>query len=247
MAAMSGVIRSFTNAVTTAPKAPPMTTATARSITLPRSMNCLKPLSITASCAGLSICWAHGQNRYLSEADVHHVPAGLQRPQRGWRRLRRCQLLHGPDPEDQAERTVAKNGVDGSGPAPHQGTDLQNVESCRTRSRRRRDSRLDGQASGLDSASDRGKGEPRDSRAACRAVERDSLAHGRPPRSAIRRIAGSLTSSRPWNRWPQDSGETSRYSCVDSSSTYLRRFRRDARAFGSAPRSRSSRANAASC
>src|SRR5215471_3558544 len=46
-AARRGVIRSFTRAVTTAPKAPPMTTATARSITLPRSMNCLKPLSIS--------------------------------------------------------------------------------------------------------------------------------------------------------------------------------------------------------
>ncbi len=43
MAAMMGVIRSLTSAVTTAPNAAPITTATARSITLPRSMNCLKP------------------------------------------------------------------------------------------------------------------------------------------------------------------------------------------------------------
>ena len=46
MAAMNGVIRSFTSAVITAPNAPPMTTATARSMTLPRSRNCLKPFSI---------------------------------------------------------------------------------------------------------------------------------------------------------------------------------------------------------
>ncbi len=35
-----------TNAATTAPKAPPMTTATARSTTLPRRMNSLKPLTM---------------------------------------------------------------------------------------------------------------------------------------------------------------------------------------------------------
>src|ERR1700674_3520869 len=46
IAAMSGVIRSLTTAVTTAPNAPPMITATARSRTFPRNTNCLKPLSI---------------------------------------------------------------------------------------------------------------------------------------------------------------------------------------------------------
>ena len=45
MAPMSGVMKSFTNAVTTAVKAAPMTTATARSTTLPRRMNFLKSLS----------------------------------------------------------------------------------------------------------------------------------------------------------------------------------------------------------
>jgi hypothetical protein len=49
IAAMSGVMRSLTSAVTTAPKAPPMMTATARSITLPRSMNSLNPLSTSSS------------------------------------------------------------------------------------------------------------------------------------------------------------------------------------------------------
>src|SRR6202035_2439058 len=37
---------SFTSAVTTAPKAPPMTTATARSTTFPRIRKVLKPFSI---------------------------------------------------------------------------------------------------------------------------------------------------------------------------------------------------------
>src|SRR5271166_952557 len=41
--AMRGLIRSFTSAVTTVPKAAPITTPTARSTTLPRRMNCLKP------------------------------------------------------------------------------------------------------------------------------------------------------------------------------------------------------------
>src|SRR5581483_11072345 len=42
MAAISGVIRSPTKAVTTAPKARPMTTATARSTRFPRRRNALK-------------------------------------------------------------------------------------------------------------------------------------------------------------------------------------------------------------
>src|SRR6185369_14621562 len=46
MAAMSGVSRSLVKAVTTDPKAAPMTTPTAKSTTLPRRMNCLKPLSM---------------------------------------------------------------------------------------------------------------------------------------------------------------------------------------------------------
>src|SRR5438874_7739882 len=46
MAAINGVIRSFTSAVTTAPNATPITTATARSRTLPRRINCLKPCNI---------------------------------------------------------------------------------------------------------------------------------------------------------------------------------------------------------
>src|SRR5580693_2384962 len=43
MAAISGVMRSLTSAVTTAPKATPMTTATARSTTFPRRTKFLNP------------------------------------------------------------------------------------------------------------------------------------------------------------------------------------------------------------
>src|SRR4051794_9541875 len=46
MAAISGVMRSATSLVTTAPNAAPMTTATARSTTLPRMTKSLNPLSI---------------------------------------------------------------------------------------------------------------------------------------------------------------------------------------------------------
>ena len=51
-AAMSGVSRSFTNALTTVPNAAPITTATARSMTLPRRTNCLNPCQHLGS----SIC-----------------------------------------------------------------------------------------------------------------------------------------------------------------------------------------------
>src|SRR6266550_8777359 len=43
---MRGVMRSLTNAVITTPKARPMTTAIARSTTLPRSRNALKPFTV---------------------------------------------------------------------------------------------------------------------------------------------------------------------------------------------------------
>src|ERR1700684_2973009 len=46
IAARKGVRILPTNEVTTAPNAVPMTTATARSSTLPRVINCRKPLSI---------------------------------------------------------------------------------------------------------------------------------------------------------------------------------------------------------
>src|SRR5579863_3791305 len=46
IAAIRGVRRSFVNAVTTPPKAAPITTPTARSTTFPRNRNCLKPPAI---------------------------------------------------------------------------------------------------------------------------------------------------------------------------------------------------------
>src|SRR5580704_15803872 len=48
IAAISGVSRSLVKAETTAANAAPMTTPTAMSITLPRRMNCLNPLSMEA-------------------------------------------------------------------------------------------------------------------------------------------------------------------------------------------------------
>src|SRR5579859_4713380 len=50
--AMIGVIRSRTSAVMTAPKATPITTATARSTTLPRSRNVLKSRSMRRASPG---------------------------------------------------------------------------------------------------------------------------------------------------------------------------------------------------
>src|SRR5438105_3630640 len=52
MAAIRGVTRSVTNALTIAPKAAPMTTATARSTTLPRSRNALNPLNLNLLAGG---------------------------------------------------------------------------------------------------------------------------------------------------------------------------------------------------
>lgn len=49
IAAMNGVIKSFTKPVTTAPKAAPMTMPTAISTTLPLSRNCLNPFNIFSS------------------------------------------------------------------------------------------------------------------------------------------------------------------------------------------------------
>src|SRR6266545_4442107 len=68
-AAIRGVIRSFTSAVTTAPNAPPITTATARSMTLPRDRNCLKPFSMCVSSVG-------GQN-VMHTTRARRVQAGF--------------------------------------------------------------------------------------------------------------------------------------------------------------------------
>src|ERR1039458_7779493 len=49
ISAMRGLMMSFTSAVTTVPKAAPMTTPTAKSTTLPRRTNCLNPDNIKTS------------------------------------------------------------------------------------------------------------------------------------------------------------------------------------------------------
>src|SRR5512146_2938026 len=51
-AAISLLMILVTKEVTTEPKAAPMTTATARSMTLPRMMNCLNPLSMSPLLSG---------------------------------------------------------------------------------------------------------------------------------------------------------------------------------------------------
>src|SRR5580765_1089358 len=62
MAAIRGVSRSVVRAVTTPPKAAPMTTPTAISTTFPRRMNFLNPLNITSSSlkSGCRQCKAGG-------------------------------------------------------------------------------------------------------------------------------------------------------------------------------------------
>src|SRR4051794_18883451 len=80
--AMSGVMKSATKAVTTAPNAAPMTTPTARSTTLPRSMNSLKSLSIGAllCSAELGHELVHVEvvtpRRDLSVGDLEHAHHG---------------------------------------------------------------------------------------------------------------------------------------------------------------------------
>ena len=51
----SGVMKSFTSAVTRAANAAPMTNATARSTRLPRSRNFLKPDTVFSLCRSLSV------------------------------------------------------------------------------------------------------------------------------------------------------------------------------------------------
>src|SRR5205807_825158 len=69
IAAMSGVSKSVVSAVTTPPKAAPITTPTAISTTFPRRMNFLNPLSIMVGlpqfkCGQCKAGTAGGQGRY---------------------------------------------------------------------------------------------------------------------------------------------------------------------------------------
>src|SRR5437764_758606 len=85
-AAMNGVIRSFTSAVTTAPNAAPITTAIARSTTLPRSRNERKPF-----------IRSHLVQRDVAERlalpDAPVLDTLLQRGPRGKRRVTRRRAL----------------------------------------------------------------------------------------------------------------------------------------------------------
>src|SRR4051812_22399868 len=89
IAAMIGVIRSATRAATSAPKAAPITTATARSTTLPRSRNALKSLSIipTASPAGGKVLrlrlGSHGDRHARERAQLAVVVRELALPHPG--------------------------------------------------------------------------------------------------------------------------------------------------------------------
>src|SRR5438270_13141404 len=60
MAAINGVRMLLTNEVTTAPKAAPITTATAKSMTLPRKRNFLKPASMVPTPPSLKYCIRDG-------------------------------------------------------------------------------------------------------------------------------------------------------------------------------------------
>ncbi len=85
MAAMNGVIRSLTNAVTTAPNATPITTATARSRTLPRKINCLKPCNQhidlpSANLDAFDFCVLRGGRRIHAEVPQPCCPASRYVP-----------------------------------------------------------------------------------------------------------------------------------------------------------------------
>src|SRR5215471_21352578 len=116
------------------------------------------------------------EDHCLSEADLHDLPPGVRRAERGRRRLRRGRLLHRSHSEGEAEGAAEEGRPEGARAAPYEGRDLQEAEAGGSRLERRRDRRSDGQAPGLDSAADRREGKPRDPRTPCGAVERDPVA-----------------------------------------------------------------------
>src|SRR5437588_829779 len=87
MAAIKGVTRSLMKAVTTAPKATPITTATARSITLPRSRKARNSFSIFPSFfsgipAKSQILWGRSlPGNPVGERGHRHLQAGRARVQ----------------------------------------------------------------------------------------------------------------------------------------------------------------------
>src|SRR5882762_7480062 len=105
-AAMSGVNRSLTKAFTTDVNAAPITTATARSRTLPRRMNCLNPLNIeTLLWKGQSL----SPSRVLSRSGVR----GRAERQRRQRLLDRRALRVEPRRQHERLAQVRRVLVDG--------------------------------------------------------------------------------------------------------------------------------------
>src|SRR5688572_4591444 len=81
-APINGVSKSLTKAVISDPNAPPMTTATAKSSTLPRSTNWRKPFSMEfllhtmkniASRLACSLCLARTSELVVDDEGDHHV------------------------------------------------------------------------------------------------------------------------------------------------------------------------------
>src|ERR1700692_2950808 len=70
IAAISGVSRSLVKADTTEAKAAPITTPTAISITLPRRMNCLNPLSLNTSCERWAQLYGEGAGSGKAVCDL---------------------------------------------------------------------------------------------------------------------------------------------------------------------------------
>src|SRR4051812_4794843 len=75
MAAISGVTTSATKAVTTAPNAAPMTTATARSTTLPRRTNSRNCLSMPPRSRSVPALLLDGRDQPLTRREPRHVLA----------------------------------------------------------------------------------------------------------------------------------------------------------------------------
>ena len=72
IAAIRGVMRSSTKAVTTAPKATPITTPTARSTTFPFKINCLNPFNTNCIFAQL-FCFCKNSIRGWDGARIRRV------------------------------------------------------------------------------------------------------------------------------------------------------------------------------
>src|SRR3954452_14297375 len=107
----SGVMKARTNEVMRAPKAAPMTTATARSTTLPRSRNFLKPSTSSPGGSEGPTCADPARSGRSGAGDQHarveqalRVDRLLRRPQRPRERLRTLAVV--PRPVVASDRVV---------------------------------------------------------------------------------------------------------------------------------------------